>query len=475
MITSISARRHPAAGVDLAAAAVAAIEAKQMSTLEKRSVTATLAAATCTLLGGAAPEPVQAQEELGWDFNSALLYYAEDDDRIQDLSLSLLSRRVFVDDEFLTLGLTLDALTGASPSGALPQSVAQTFTQPSGKKTYTTSPGELPIDDTFRDSRVAVTAAWQQPLGRLYTASVGASASVEFDYTHFGLNAKISRDFNQRNTTLSAGLAFAQDSIDPVGGAPIGLAPMRNALGDDDDGDDDEGGNSGPDESKDIVDLVVGVTQVISKNLLVQANYSYSDSSGYLNDPYKILSVVDAVTGDAVPIAQTPGTDGPSHLNLYELRPDSRSKHSLYAQTKYYMDGKVLDASYRYMTDDWEIDSHTVDLRLRWPLSGGNYLEPHLRFYTQTAAEFYQLNLIDGDPLPEYASADYRLGDFDAITAGLKYGWTTRGSNDMHVRLELYRQSGNISPDQLIGNQVDQDNYPDLNAIIFQFGYQFGN
>jgi hypothetical protein len=447
-----------------------------MSSMDNRSISGTLALATCTLLGSAAAEPVQAQEEPGWDFNSALLYYAEDDDRIQDLSFNLLSRRVFVDDRFLTLGLTLDALTGASPNGALPQSVPQTFTQPSGRKTYTTAPGDMPIDDTFRDSRVAVTAGWQQPLGRLYAINVGASASVEFDYTHVGVNAKISRDFNKRNTTLSAGLAFAQDSLDPVGGAPLGLTQMRNAVDDDDDEGDGDGnrGNGRAEENKDILDFVFGVTQVLSKNLLVQVNYSYSDSSGYLNDPYKILSVVDGTSGDAVPIAQIPGINGPSHLNFYEHRPDSRRKHSLYSQAKYYMDGTVLDASYRYMTDDWEIDSHTVDLRLRWPVGSGKYLEPHLRFYTQSAAELYRLNLIDGDALPEYASADYRLGDFDAITLGLKYGWKTGGGNDMNVRLELYRQSGNISPSQLIGNQVDRDNYPDLNAIILQYGYQFG-
>ncbi len=433
----------------------------------KRSITSALAAATCTLLGTGAPEPVQAQEEPGWDFNTALLYYGEADNRVQDLSLNLLTRRTFVDDRFFTFGLTLDTLTGASPSGALPQSVAQTFTQPSGKKTYTTEPGELPLDDTFRDSRVALTTSWQQPLGRLYQVNVGASTSKEFDYLHFGLNAKLSRDFNQRNTTVSVGFAVAQDELAPIGGTPTGLTPMLDAVGKGDDG-----RIKGPPETKDIVDLVFGVTQVVSRNFLMQANYSYSDTTGYLTDPYKIISVVDGTTGDAVP-SVGPG-DGPSHLYYFEHRPDNRVKHSLFTQGKYYMDGKVLDLSYRYMTDDWEIESHTVDLHFRWPLSDNSYVEPHLRYYTQTAADFYRLSLIDGEPLPEYASADHRLGEFDAVTAGLKFGWKTHGGNDMHVRIELYTQSGKLSTDQLIGNQVDRDNNPDLNAIIFQFGYQFG-
>jgi hypothetical protein len=100
------------------------------------------------------------------------------------------------------------------------------------------------------------------------------------------------------------------------------------------------------------------------------------------------------------------------------------------------MGGKVLDASYRYMTDDWEIDSHTVDLRLRWPLGESSYIEPHLRFYTQSEADFYTISLVDGVELPRFASADYRLGNFDAITAGLKYGWRTRNGNEMSIRAE---------------------------------------
>jgi hypothetical protein len=448
---------------DLAAADVAATKGSVMSNSSKLSITGALAAATCTLLGSGLPEPVQAQEEPGWDFNTALLYYGEDGDRVQDLSLNVLARRTFLDDKILSLGLTVDALTGASPNGALPQSSAQTFTRPSGEKTYTTPAGELPLDDSFLDTRVALTASWQQPLGRLFQLSVGASASAEYDYTHVGLNAKLARDFNKRNTTISAGIAVAHDTLDPVGKAPIGLAPML--------GEEDLSNRMG-DQTKDVLDVVFGVTQVMSRNLLMQFNYSYSDTSGYLNDPYKILSIVDS-EGDAVPTNEF-GNDGPSQLNVYENRPDERVKHSLFTQAKYYMGGKVLDVSNRYMTDDWEIDSHTFDLHYRWPIRERRYIEPHFRFYTQSEAEFYRASLADGQALPEYASSDYRLGNFDAFTAGLKYGWKTSGDNDMSVRLEFYQQSGSIPSGQLIGNQLSRDNYPDLNAVILQYSYRFG-
>jgi hypothetical protein len=322
----------------------------------------------------------------------------------------------------------------------------------------------LPLDDTFRDTRLALTANWQQTLGRLYSFNVGASASKEYDYTHVGLNARLARDFNQRNTTVSAGIAVARDDIDAEGGTPIPLSQMLD-IG-------DLSNRTGP-ESKDIFDVVLGVTQVISRNTLLQLNYSYSSASGYLTDPFKIISVVDGVTGEVVPRPATPGVAGPSHQYLFESRPDERIKHSFYAQTKHYMNGKVLDASYRYMTDDWEIDSHTLDLRLRWPLGNERYLEPHVRYYTQTEADFYTPSLVDGQALPAYASNDYRLGNFDGITAGVKYGWKTRNNHDLSIRLELYQQRGDIPADLLIGNQAGTVSYPDLDAIIAQFSYRF--
>ena len=238
----------------------------------------------------------------------------------------------------------------------------------------------------------------------------------------------------------------------------LDVGDVSNRLGDDD---------------KDVLDVVLGVSQVINRNLLVQINYSFSQQDGYLNNPYKVLSLVDGTTGDTLP--RTPGPDGgPSGQFLFESRPDQRTLHGLFTQAKLNLGGKVLDASYRFMTDDWEIDSHTLDLRYRWPLGQSSYLEPHLRFYTQSEAEFYRLSLDSSQALPTFASSDYRLGNFDAITAGLKFGWKTRNDNDMSVRVEWYTQSGKVPAGQIIGNQAARDNYPDLNALIVQFSYRFG-
>ena len=255
-----------------------------MNRNDKKPIAVSLATATCALLGTTAASPVIAQEEPNWEFNTALLYYGESDNRVEDISLNVLAQRNFVDDRILTLGLTVDSLTGATPVGAIPFDGPQTFTTPSGLQVYTTPPNVIPLDDTFLDTRYAVSGSWQQPLGRMNTISAGLSFSGEYDYQHIGANFKLSHDFNDRNSTVSLALAVARDELDPEGGAPVPMSPMLD-VGD--------LSNRIGDVDKDVFDIVVGLTQIINRNLLLQVNYSFSDASGYLNDPYKIVSIVD--------------------------------------------------------------------------------------------------------------------------------------------------------------------------------------
>jgi len=453
---------------------------RKRTSLAPAAIDTSLAAATCTLLGIGAPGRVLAQEIGEWQIDAAGLYYDEVD-RVRDLSVSVFAKAQPFEDKYLDLTFTFDTLTGASPNGAAPSASDQyfatpiTFTRTSGGGTvrnggrYLVPAGELPLDPTFKDTRYAGSAHWQQLLGRLTTLNIGGSVSTEHDYTHLGVDGRIAHDFNGRNTTLSAGAAWSDDTVKPVGGSPLAFSPLRFAtalLG----GGAGEGEGAGGPSSlgKRVDDLLLGLTQVLSRKTIVQLNYSLSRSSGYLTDPYKVLSVVDPVTGDLLP-----GPDAGFGLYLYEKRPDTREKRSLYGLLKHDFNGNVLDASYRVMTDDWGIDSQTLDLHYRWSFGADRFLQPHLRFYSQTAADFYRTVLLDGAPLPEYATADYRLGKFDAVTFGVEYGTKTR-TGEFSARFEIYRQTSEPSADALVGSLRSVDLTPDLTAVIAQIGYKFG-
>lgn len=421
-----------------------------------------LAAAGCALLTGL-PNQAQAGELENWDFDAATLLYVEGNSRVSALEPVISATRNYDSETKLNLTLSGDTLTGASPNGATPSDQVQTFTSPSGKGDYQIGAGEQPLDDTFRDTRGALAGSWSAPLGRDWAYSAGGHLSAEHDYTSIGANGTLSHYFNLKNTTLTLGLSLSNDLINPEGGVRTGLSAMP-AYGT------DTGASSRPDsDSKNVTDVVLGLSQVIDKQTLMQVSYSISASDGYLNDPYKIVSVIDDQAGSNY--GGNYQQDG-SNLYLYEKRPDTRTKQAVYWQVKHqFTDGDILDLDYRFMTDDWGIQSHTIGAKYRIAL-GSHYLEPQLRWYTQGAADFYHRYLTSSeyDQVSE-ASADYRLGEMDTYSIGFRYGYQLDQDREFYTRVTYYQQQS--KGEAGFGKLADQELYPTTEAYMLTLGYRF--
>ena len=396
-----------------------------------------LTIATSTMLASVSPV-TQAASDSDWEVDSAILYYSETD-RVTAIEPVVKLRKKIAEDEYIGFRVVVDSLTGSSASGAIATNGPQTFTTPSGTS-YTTAAGETPLDPSFHDTRVALNAEWEKPLSKTVKGLFSVNASSEYDYDSYGIAANISWDFNNRNTTLVTGLAYNSDTVNPVNGAPTGLNEMSATKT-----------TQGSNLDKTVTDILFGVTQVISRNTIMQFNYSHGEDDGYLTDPYKILSVLDN-SGNLL---------SGSGKYLYEKRPTTRSRDAIYIKAVHQFSEDVLHLSYRYYSDDWGIDSNTFDARYRYELGGGHYLQPHVRYYQQNKADFYHYNLVAGN-IPQYASADYRLSDLTATTFGIKYGVELDKEQEFTARVESVTQS------------VDGDNLgPDVDAIIFQLGYSF--
>ena len=344
-----------------------------------------LAAAIALAVPSALIPPVAIAADPGeWDVDTAIFFYRETD-RVTAIEPVISATRQFDNDRTLNLKLVLDSLTGASPSGAVPSSQVQTFTRPSGRGSQQVPANTVHLDDTFLDTRLALSASWGQPLGKHVDGNVGLAASREYDYTSISVNGGLRYDFNQNNSTLSVGLSFADDTIEPVGNAPLegtcmvaanarsGCEHLPTQF------DQTRGASS---ESKRIIDLLLGFSQVVNKTTVAEFGYSLSQSSGYHNDPYKVVSVIDTDNSAGNGI-------GEPERHIYEARPDSRAKHGLFARVKTFVfDKDVIDASYRYVTDDWGLGSHTLEFKYRYQI-GNNYLQPRIRYYSQDAVDFY--------------------------------------------------------------------------------------
>lgn len=373
----------------------------------------------------------------------AVLHWSEED-RVTAVEPVVELRQELGSDSAVSVKLVLDSLTGASHNGARVQAYPQTFSSASGGGGgYTVAPGAVPLEPGFEDFRTAVSAGYETALpDPLWKATFGGSVSSETDFLSLAASATLARDFNKRNTTLLGGLSLESDSIDPAGGAPLpfALRPVAAPGGgeEEEEPEGEDGGAAGPAKSRRVIDAMVGITQVIDRSTLMQFNLALSQANGYMNDPYKVVTVETPVAG---------------YVN--ENRPGSRTRYSLYWGGKHaFASENVLDAGYRWMRDDWGVVSHTLDVYYRIPMPGHWYVEPHLRGYRQTAADFFTMSLAPGNVPAEgtvnaYASGDYRLGALRDTTAGVRVGVRTDRNSEYYLRVENFSQRGDWEPARL--------------------------
>lgn len=444
---------------DLVVEGVAVTKLK-INIMKINNIKTSLAIATTAVMG-----TVHASDSIldRTDFNGALLFYSETD-RVTAVEAVFDTKYYLKNDDVIGLKITVDSLTGASANGAITSDVAQTFTTPSGNSSYTTEAGETPLDDTFLDTRFSISPSWTRRWNSNYKSTVGVNLSKEYDYFSLSSNALVSYNTDDNNRIYTAGVTLAHDTINPEGDIPIAFGIMQNVGA--------IQPRNGSDDTRLTADLLLGVTQVIDSRSLLQINYSASASDGYHSDPFKVLSIIGA---DGRPVIESTNS-GLSRV-VFENRPDSRLKHSIYFQYKRDMfDGDVLDSSYRYMIDDWGVTSHTLDLKYKYRINGESYLQPHVRLYQQSEADFYQPFIISGqEPTAgdnnSFASADYRLGDLTGYTFGLEYGRDNVG-RPWSIALEYYLQNLGDT-DGAFGALNEVDTSESVSAIMFRFNMDF--
>lgn len=448
----------------------------QLRTKKRKKIGSFLAAASITLLCGttlAAKENIQTKKQTfsekgfftrnldavqnwaHWSGEIGFLGYSETNNRVQAWEPAVKLNAEFDGERVWSTKLVFDSLTGSSPNGALNSDQPQTFTSPSGKAAYTIAPNMQPLYNQFRDSRVALSTSWSQPLSRQWKTNIGFNGSSEYDYLSVGLNASVTKESADKNQSWSLGLSYTSDQISPVGKVPVPMASM---------GLPGSAPRSAGMESKQTYDLLVGFSQVMTRSWLIQANLSVGSSNGYMNDPYKFVTIYED---------SNQPTLGNSTDYIYESRPDSRLKSSLFLASKNQFDIGILTSSYRLFKDDWGLLSHTLEGKFNFAISRKWRLEPGFRLYLQNAADFYTLGIGRSETRTSFASADYRLGDLTTMAPTLKIIRKMEDDKELSLLLRYYLQQGSSSSFTPVGSQVGQDLVPDTEAYVVQINYSF--
>lgn len=211
------------------------------------------------------------------------------------------------------------------------------------------------------------------------TAGGGYSFSKENDYLSHTLDASLSDELFDKNTTLA-----------------LGYGVSLNTVG--------RSGDSNFERSLTVQHVSASWTQLVSANVATQVTYELGNESGFQSSPYRFVPVRANVS--AAPMEWVMETD-----------PDTRWRHALVFGINRALGSGSIQGDYRIYFDDWGITSHTFGGRYFVHLTKDVELRLRERFYTQGAASFYQSVYT----MPEkYITYDRELSPLWSETFGAK-------------------------------------------------------
>lgn len=160
----------------------------------------------------------------------------------------------------------------------------------------------------------------------------------------------------------------------------------------------------------------VGVSQILTRNMLASLDYEVITDEGYLNNPYRSVRYLDSSSGTGYSFQP-------------EVYPNTRTSNAVALRGRYYLPYRAaVYGGYRYFTDDWDIDAQTVEAGYTHPIGAWN-LDFGVRYYTQTSAEFYS-DLFPYENAQNFLARDKELSSFDSYTLrfGISYDLVEDGS-----------------------------------------------
>lgn len=315
--------------------------------------------------------------------------------------------------------LTYETMSGASPWYVTPGVDGR--------------PVQVMSGASIREERIDIQSSWSMPVKRAQLA-LSAGYSNEDDYEAISGGLEMQLENASRTLTWSGGVGYSSDTLEPTDGGSLRFA------------------NRIVEADKSTWNLYGGVALVVNARTVIQGSVSYADHDGFLSDPYKqawIQSFANVVN---------------------DSRPDGRRAVAVSARLRHKFEAinAALHVDYRFHDDDWEIQSHTLEVSLHQQLGQSWSLVPMLRWYSQSQAFFYDAYYAapraDG-----FASSDYRLSPFGALSARLDLT-KTLGAWTIATGFEYYKADSSYA---LEGVNVESPGLVQYMGAQLRLSYRF--
>ena len=254
------------------------------------------------------------------------------------------------------------------------------------------------------------------------TMSVNYVSSDESDYDAETFSFSVSQDMFGDLTTLTLGYALGDDLVrradDPT---------FERTL--------------------DKQTYSVGITQILTKNLISTLNFETATDEGFLNNPYRSVRYLDA------------GSQLGYSYEL-ELYPNTRTSNAVGLRARYFLPYRAaIQGEYRFFTDTWNVEGHTAALSYIHPWRDFTFTGK-FRYHNQTGAHFYR-DIFARAQETNFRGRDKELSPLTSYTFKLKasYELLRDNGNDYWGFIKKATISGSVDV-----MHVDYDDFSDLTA-----------
>lgn len=211
--------------------------------------------------------------------------------------------------------------------------------------------------------------------------SLNYTTSSENDFEAESIHFGVSQDFFGDLTTLSLGYSKGNDEVGKTGDASfLELAERQNYQ--------------------------LGVTQVITKNMILGLSVENISDQGYLNNPYRSVRFIDA-------------SSARGYRFETEVYPNTRRSNAASITANYYLPYRAsVYGEAKVFSDSWGIQSNTYKLGYIHTFGDDWILEMRARHYQQDKADFYQ-DLYTRSAEFNFRARDKEMSTFNNLSLGL--------------------------------------------------------
>jgi len=213
----------------------------------------------------------------------------------------------------------------------------------------------------------------------------------------------------------------------------------------------------------------VGITQILTKNLISSLNVETVTEEGYLNNPYRSVRYFDP--DSALGYSFEP-----------ELYPNTRTSNAVGVRLRYFLPYRAaIEGEYRFFTDTWDIEGHTGSLSYIHPWSDWTFTGK-FRYHDQTGAHFYR-DIFARSQETNFRGRDKELSELTSYTLKLQaaYEFLSDDGNDwgfikrakvtasLNMLFVEYHDFSDLTANQPVGEEPLYE----LDANIFQLYFSF--